>query len=73
MKIVKQVLLVITMSSLLFSACTAVKPYEKAFINDEEMGLNPRKEEIFEINSETYREGASGGMGSKAGGGCGCY
>lgn len=72
MKLIKHILITISVSTLLLG-CASVKPYEKTFINDEEMGLNPRKEEIFEINSETYREGASGGMGSKAGGGCGCY
>lgn len=54
-------------------SCATVKPYEKAYVNDEDMKLAPRSEETFEFNSETYREGASGGAGSKAGGGCGCY
>lgn len=55
------------------NACVSVKPYEKAFVNDEDMEVAPRAEEVFEFNSETYREGASGGAGSKVGGGCGCY
>lgn len=65
--------ILVILAALLISSCASVRPYEKAFINDEEMNLGPRKEQVFEINSETYREGASGGMGSKAGGGCGCY
>ncbi len=54
------------------SACTAVKPYERARLNDEDMELRNRKEEAYEINAGTYREGASGANGGKAGGGCGC-
>lgn len=58
---------------LVMSGCASVKPYDKAYVNDEEMETSPRAEEVFEFNSETYREGASGGAGAKSGGGCGCY
>lgn len=71
MKRTKNILLVLIAT--VCGSCASVRPYEKAFINDQEMNLSPRKEQVFEINSETYREGASGGMGTKAGGGCGCY
>lgn len=55
-----------------FSACTAVKPYQKLKLNDAEMELSARKVERFEQNSQLYREGASGANGGKSGGGCGC-
>jgi hypothetical protein len=53
-------------------ACTSVKGYQKMYLNDEEMDLAARKVEYFEINFQTYREGASGANGGKVGGGCGC-
>lgn len=55
-----------------FSACTAVKPYQKLKLNDAEMELAARKAERFEQNAQLYREGASGANGGKSGGGCGC-
>ncbi|MFL0080208.1 DUF4266 domain-containing protein [Tenacibaculum maritimum] len=52
--------------------CATVKPYQKMYLNDEDMQLSSRKIEQYEISSQNYREGASGANGSKAGGGCGC-
>lgn len=54
------------------AGCAGVKPYQKAYLNDEEMKLELRQVEEYEIDMETYREGAAGGNGGKAGGGCGC-
>ncbi len=67
------ILLTVFVSVLLFtSSCTVVKPYQMAYLNDEEMALSPRKLQQFDTNFQTYREGASGGEGGKVGGGCGC-
>ena len=55
-----------------FSGCVSVEAYQKMYLNDQEMELNARKVEYFEINIESYREGASGINGGKVGGGCGC-
>jgi hypothetical protein len=57
---------------LFFTACTAVKPYQKVYINDSEMELHARKVEKTETSFQLYREGASGANGGKTGGGCGC-
>ncbi|MCX2741028.1 DUF4266 domain-containing protein [Pontibacter anaerobius] len=54
------------------SSCEVVKPYQKTYLNEEEMKLSARKLESFEVNFESYREGASGANGGKVGGGCGC-
>lgn len=56
----------------LFTNCTAVKEYQKMYLNDQDMELGAKKCETFEMNFETYREGASGANGGKVGGGCGC-
>nr|WP_114778458.1 DUF4266 domain-containing protein [Botryobacter ruber] len=56
----------------ILSSCEAVKPYQKKYLNEEEMKLNARKLESFETNFQSYREGASGANGGKVGGGCGC-
>ncbi|MCX6314980.1 MAG: DUF4266 domain-containing protein [Sphingobacteriales bacterium] len=55
-----------------FASCTAVKPYQKQYINDAEMELHARKVEKTETSFQLYREGASGANGGKTGGGCGC-
>jgi hypothetical protein len=53
-------------------SCVPVKGYQKMYINDSEMDLAPRRVEYQEMNFQLYREGASGGNGGRAGGGCGC-
>ena len=64
--------IVLILLSSIFSGCVSVKPYQKMHLNDEEMQLKSRQVEIFEMNFESYREGASGANGGKVGGGCGC-
>ena len=56
----------------LVTGCASVKPYQKMMLNDEDMQLGPSPLEHYENNYQSYREGASGGMGGKVGGGCGC-
>ena len=63
---------IIVLFGMLLTNCTAVKPYQKMYLNDENMMLSSRKIEQYEISSQNYREGVSGANGSKAGGGCGC-
>jgi uncharacterized protein (DUF1015 family) len=53
-------------------SCAAVKPYQKGKLNDSEMALSSRRTERLDINIQSYREGASGANGGRAGGGCGC-
>ena len=53
-------------------ACVPVAPYQRAYLNDEDMQLAQQKHQTFESNFEVYREGASGANGGKIGGGCGC-
>ena len=54
------------------SSCATVKPYQKMYLSDQDMAMEARKLEFFEVNFQTYREGASGANGGKVGGGCGC-
>ncbi len=54
------------------SGCSTVKPYQKMYLNDPCMMLANNKLDYFEVNFQTYREGASGANGGKTGGGCGC-
>ena len=56
----------------IISGCVSVKPYQKVYLNDEDMDLGIRSIEADEASFETYREGASGANGGKVGGGCGC-
>ena len=62
----------ILLSAVSICGCTAVKEYQKMYLNDSEMELANRKAQKFETNFHLYREGASGGNGGKTGGGCGC-
>lgn len=57
---------------LLLQGCATVKPYQKIYLNQEDMKLSDSKMQFFETNFETYREGAAGANGGKVGGGCGC-
>lgn len=53
-------------------SCSSVKPYQRQYLQDNEMQLTHHKCAQFETNVHVYREGAAGGGGGKAGGGCGC-
>ena len=67
MRFVAILLLIVT-----FSSCTAVKEYQKVYINDPNMVLGTKKIDRFENNFHAYREAAAGANGGKTGGGCGC-
>jgi hypothetical protein len=69
---IKIVILILSTSYLILSSCATVKPYEKMYLNQEDMQLDSNKLEVFEDNFQAYREGAVGGGGGKVGGGCGC-
>lgn len=64
--------LILLFSLVAMSSCISVKEYQKLYLNDEDMILGQRGIESFEINFESYREGALGANGGKVGGGCGC-
>jgi len=61
-----------SVAAMIFTSCTSVKEYQKNKLNDTEMQLSARKVQNFEMNSQAYREGASGANGGKISGGCGC-
>lgn len=56
----------------LLVSCEAVKPYQRAYVNDYEMKPGQLGSRGFEEQVQAYREGASGGGSSKTSGGCGC-
>ena len=68
--LLKILTIVFTMTTV--SGCVAVKPYEMMYLSDESMQLKIDKLGTFDMNFESYREGASGANGGKTGGGCGC-
>jgi len=65
-------ILFLFMITLISTSCVTVKPYQKVYLNQEDMKLVDSKLLSFETNFETYREGAAGANGGKVGGGCGC-
>lgn len=65
-------LLLIGLSCLLLTSCTAVKEYEKEKLNDVQMKLSAKTTERYETAFQVYRESAAGANGGKSGGGCGC-
>lgn len=68
----KNISILLLLITIIFSSCISVRPYQKAFLNDEDMDLGIRSIESYESEFESYREGASGANGGKVGGGCGC-
>ncbi|HBX50653.1 MAG: arginine decarboxylase [Bacteroidetes bacterium GWF2_33_38] len=68
---IKKILFILTVSTLLAS-CATVQPYQKMYLNDEDMKLSSHGTEAFETGIEGYREGSAGANGGKTGGGCGC-
>ena len=57
---------------ILLSSCHAVKPYQRAYLNDNSMQAGKQSIETFTGHVHNYREGATGGSGSGGSGGCGC-
>lgn len=58
----------------LTTACQTVEFYEKGKINDPAMKFEDSATEIHLNQKTAYsREGTVGGIGTGAGGGCGCY
>jgi TorA maturation chaperone TorD len=58
--------------SLVQSGCESVRPYQRVYLNDEQMKMGRPGAHTYEQNMQSYREGASGGGSSKVSGGCGC-
>ncbi|OXA94126.1 arginine decarboxylase [Flavobacterium oncorhynchi] len=56
----------------LFTCCQSVKPYQKVYINDEDMQMPVSQTHAFESNYQSYREASSAVNAGKTGGGCGC-
>ena len=56
----------------LLPGCTAVKPYQRAYLNDERMQVGQRPIDQPDSHLHTYREGSTGGGGGTTSGGCGC-
>ena len=57
---------------ILLTACASVRPYQRVYLNDDEMKPGQPGSRKFEEQVQAYREGASGGGSSKSSGGCGC-
>lgn len=70
-KFIKKTLPLLVLA-LFFEACVSVKEYQKMALNHQDMQLSDPKVKTYEINFQSYREGASGANGGKSGGGCGC-
>lgn len=54
------------------SGCASVKPYQRMYLNDENMKAGKSLIDKTDYNAESFREGASGGGTGKTSGGCGC-
>ena len=66
--------LVVFFSAAIFfiSGCQTVKPYQRVYLNDDNMQAGKRPIKTFSDHVHSYREGASGGGHGKGSGGCGC-
>ena len=68
----KKNIIPLTIATVILGGCQAVKPYQRAYINDASMQTGKQPIKKFSGNMHTYREGASGGGRGKSSGGCGC-
>jgi hypothetical protein len=64
--------LLLVMLIAVVAGCQPVRPYQRVYLNDHEMRHGQNGAQSFEESVQTYREGATGGGGSKTSGGCGC-
>jgi len=65
-------MIALALLAFILPSCSSVKGYQKMYLNDTEMACEGKKLDYFEVNFQSYREGASGANGGKVGGGCGC-
>ncbi len=66
-------LLLIVLGLIITSSCkTALKPYERIYVNDPEMQMGTTICNNFEHYVQSIREGATSIGGTKGSGGCGC-
>ena len=56
----------------LCTSCQTVKPYQRVYLNDDNMQAGKQPVKTFGGHVHNYREGATGGGESKGSGGCGC-
>ena len=68
--VIRKVMAVIIAAGM--AGCVSVESYQKVYLNDRDMELASPGIQTFELDFQSYREGASGGNGGKTGGGCGC-
>ncbi len=65
-------LFLILLVLLVLQSCTALKPYEKVYVNDPEMQMGGDSSESYNKYVQSIREGGIPAGGSKGSGGCGC-
>jgi len=58
--------------TLLLTGCASVKPYQRVYLNNDNMRPGFSAIEKTDHKAEAFREGASGGGAGKTSGGCGC-
>lgn len=62
----------IALALLTCGSCRTVKPYQRAYLNDNAMQINKKNIDKLSSDMHSYKEGASGGGRGKSSGGCGC-
>jgi hypothetical protein len=70
MRLNRRILIAIALLS--FGSCRIVKPYQRAYLNDNAMQINKKNIDKLSSDMHSYKEGASGGGRGKSSGGCGC-
>lgn len=54
------------------AGCQTVKPYQRVYLNDDNMRAGKQAIKTYTGHVHSYREGASGGGETRGSGGCGC-
>jgi hypothetical protein len=68
----KRKAIIVCLFSVILASCKAIKPYERVYIDDQEMELSKSSAKNFDAYIRSIREGAVPSSGSKSSGGCGC-
>lgn len=66
------IIITVALCAIALASCSGQKAIGGIYLNHPDMSPGSQVSESFEINFQTYREGAAGGRTGSAGAGCGC-
>ncbi len=71
-QLLRSMIILLVLGAVSSSCSTALRPYERQYINDPEMSMGSFSPDKFQLYVCTIREGSLAAEGNKGSGGCGC-